>query len=95
MTDDELAILRAASADKTRLVQIVVTGCAYSCCGRGWYRRDGYEQIYRGWIDNFREPVLVDTAGTFMLYAPGVGGGLTYVIAVRFDEVQMVEEVEL
>jgi hypothetical protein len=68
------------------IVEIVVNGCAYSCCGRGWLRKDGYEQTYQGWIDNLREPDLVDGVGSFMLYATGVGT-LSYVVAVLFHEV--------
>lgn len=64
-------------------VTIVVSRCAYSCCGRGWLRRDGYEQTYTGRI------ALVDT-DAFLLYAGGIGT-LSYVVAARFDAVEAVE----
>jgi hypothetical protein len=53
---DDLDKLRASQEDKHRLVTVTVTGCAYSCCGKGWQRRDGYEQAYTGYIDNLQEP---------------------------------------
>lgn len=87
----ELDLLRAAAADKHQHVRIVCTAAAYSCCGRGWQRRDGYEQTYQGWVDNLLEPEGM-MVGTFMLYSPGLGK-LTYVVAVRFDELELVETV--
>lgn len=75
------------------LVEVVVMSCAYSCCGRGWRRRDGYEQTYRGWVDNLEQPAG-EMAGTFMLYSPGIGT-VSYVVAVRFDEVQEVRECQM
>lgn len=74
------AVVREAAANRPAQIQIVVTGCAYSCCGRGWQRRDEYEQTYCGWVDNFQEPD--GGAGTFMLYNPGLGT-VSYVLAVR------------
>lgn len=101
MDAEDLELLRASQRDKTQLVRVVVNGCAYSCCGKGWRRRDGYEQDYIGYIDNLKEPepnplasVLGegarDHAGTFMLYAAGIGT-VSYVIACRFFEVELVE----
>lgn len=87
---DEFKLLRASAADK-RIVSVIVNGCAYSCCGRGWQRRDGYEQHYRGWVDNLTFPIETDHEGTFMLYSPGIGT-LAYVIAARFSEVEAVSE---
>lgn len=74
-------VVRAADANRPAQIEIVVTGCAYSCCGRGWRRRDDYEQTYRGWVDNLSEREG-DAAGTFMLYSPGLGT-VSYVVAVR------------
>lgn len=99
MTGAELARLREAVRNPERLVEVMVTGCAYSCCGRGWQRRDGYEQLYCGWVDNLNEPrdvsLLAGEApvldGTFMLYSPGIGA-VSYVIACRFSEVTAVGE---
>lgn len=104
MTGAELARLREAVRNPNRLVEVMVTGCAYSCCGRGWQRRDGYEQIYCGWVDNLVEPAVrtvkpsggapggwVRDEGTFMLYSPGIGA-VSYVIACRFSEVAAVGE---
>lgn len=82
----DLELLRQAAEQRGRIVQIVVTGCAYSCCGKGWHRRDGYEQTYQGWVDNFKD----GEHGVFMLYSPGLGT-LNYVVAVRFDEVADVQ----
>lgn len=87
------------------IVEVVVNGCAYSCCGRGWQRKDGYEQTYRGYIDNFREPdpsgryeqvragEREGGVGTFMLYSVGVGT-LSYVIAATFPELLDVQLVD-
>lgn len=101
LSEPEVELLRASQADKSRLVRVVVTGCAYSCCGRGWDRRDGYEQTYSGYVDNLQEPETVKLAGqevthagTFMLYAAGIGT-ISYVIACRFFEVDLVEPVSL
>lgn len=77
--------VRAAAQDTTQIITVVVMGCAYSCCGHGWRRRDGYEQTYRGWVDNFTEREG-DKAGTFMLYNPGLGT-VSYVCAIRDFEV--------
>jgi hypothetical protein len=89
LSDDEIALLYESQRDKRKQLRLVVTGCAYSCCGKGWHRRDGYEQTYTGWIDNLRQP---DGAGqgTLMLYAAGLGT-VSYVIAARWDEVELVE----
>ncbi len=83
------SLLREAASGGRELVTVVVTGCAYSCCGRGWRRRDGYEQTYRGWVDNFEEREGA-AAGTFMLYSPGLGT-VSYVVAVRDFEVADVQ----
>jgi hypothetical protein len=69
-------------------LQVVFSGCAHSCCGRGWRRRDGYEQTYYGRVDNLHLPDGVNV-GTFMLLSAGIGA-LSYVIAVRFDEVEAI-----
>jgi hypothetical protein len=86
---DDLDKLRASQRDKHQLVTVTVTGCAYSCCGKGWLRKDGYEQTYTGYIDNLQEPEGA-AAGTFMLYSAGIGT-LSYVIACRFYELVDVE----
>lgn len=83
MDGDELALLEASQADHAVILHVVVTACAWSCCGRGWQRRDGYEQEYWGWADN------VD-GGTFMLYNPGLGAP-SYVIACKTADVALVE----
>jgi hypothetical protein len=92
---DDLAKLRASQEDKHRLVTIVVTGCAYSCCGKGWQRRDDHEQTYTGYIDNLQEPGNSARdesagAGTFMLYSAGIGT-LSYVVACRDYELADVD----
>lgn len=91
MIDDaELEILRRANGT-AEVLDVVVHACAYSCCGRGWRRKDGYEQSYCGRIDNLTEPDEQHGGhGTFMLYSMGVGT-LSYVLAVRFDEVEVVQ----
>lgn len=66
---------------------VVVSGCAYSCCGRGWHRRE-YEATYTGYIDNYEERDG-EAAGTFMLYSVGIGT-ISYVIACRDFELQEV-----
>jgi hypothetical protein len=85
----ELGLLTGSQWDKTRLVQITVTGCAYSCCGKGWQRKDGYEQVYSGWVDNLKLPEG-PYEGSFMLYSAGLGT-LSYVVAVLFSEVESVD----
>lgn len=82
---DELELLRESHRTH-RLVEIVVTGCAYACCGRGWSRRDGYEQTYRGYISTMDD----DPPRTFMLVSMGVGT-VSYTIAVREAEIALVE----
>lgn len=77
----ELALLRESHEHAT-IVKVIVNGCAYSCCGRGWLRRDGYEQQYVGRIAS------VGDEG-FLLYRLGIGT-LTYALAARFDEVESV-----
>lgn len=90
----DLDLLRASQADFSKTVTVTVTGCAFACCGKGWRRRDGYEQEYTGWIDNLNEVTDAEAArgmwGTFMLYSAGIGT-LSYVIACRFDELVDVE----
>ena len=81
--------LLARSQATHELLDATVTGCAYSCCGKGWQRRDGYEQRYRGYIDNLTLPDG-EMQGTFMLYSTGIGT-LSYVIAVRFFEVAAID----
>lgn len=78
----ELGLLRASQDHGASLI-VTVNSCAYSCCGRGWHRRDGYWQTYRGRIDNLKE----SEPGTFMLYSQGLGT-IGYVIAARFYEVE-------
>lgn len=101
LTVDELALLERAAADKTFHVRLVVTSCAYSCCGRGWRRRDGYEQEYVGWVDNLDLRVVAPDPdsitrfepfkeGTLMLYSPGVGT-VSYVIACATSDIALVE----
>lgn len=88
----ELEQLRASAINcggDARLLDIVVNACAYSCCGRGWRRRDGYEQSYRGWVDNLQLPDDLHD-GSFMLYSPGIGT-ISYVVAVRFSEVEAID----
>ena len=85
---DELALLERAQRDRCTL-EVVVNGCAFSCCGKGWRRREGYEQTYYGYVDNLHLPEG-EAAGTFMLYSPGLGGSLDFAIAARFDEVEAI-----
>lgn len=86
---EDIGTLRVAAEDKGRIVDVVVSGCAYACCGKGWLRRDGYEQVYCGYVDNFQDPAGLDD-GSFMLYSMGIGT-ISYVVAVRFDEVHDVQ----
>jgi hypothetical protein len=87
---DDFASLRERAINMGgdgRPVTIVATGCAYSCCGRPWTRRD-YEAQYTGYIDNYEERDG-ERAGTFMLYSQGIGT-ISYVIACRDYELQEV-----
>lgn len=63
-------------------VRIVVSRCAYSCCGREFLRA-GYDQTYVGRVAH------VD-ATAFLLYANGIGT-LSYVVAARYDDVEAVD----
>lgn len=86
MSADELGLLEQSHRAATTL-HVVVNGCAHSCCGRGWRRRDGYEQHYYGYVS------VLDTTGdvvTFSLTSLGVGT-VSYVVAVREWEVELVE----
>jgi len=94
MTDAEIALLEDVAVGHPKatrpgqIVQVQVNGAAYSCCGKGWRRRDGYLQKYRGYVDNLQLPEG-EAAGTFMLYSQGIGT-MTYVVALRFFEVEEV-----
>lgn len=77
--------IELSAANLGDLVTVTVNGCAYSCCGKGWRRRDGYEQEYTGWIDNL-SPADEGGVMTFMLYSGGLGT-ISYVCAIREDEV--------
>jgi hypothetical protein len=81
----DLALIEDAAANHGQAIDVVVNACAYSCCGKGWRRREGYEQHYRGWIDNY-EPAENGSVMTFMLYSTGLGT-ISYVCAIRADEV--------
>lgn len=87
MTGEEIQLLREATPERS--VRVVVSACAYACCGRGWQRRDGYEQVYHGYVQNLTEPAG-EADGTFMLYSAGIGT-ISYVIACRFGEVDAVD----
>lgn len=92
MSDDEIALLRASAINcggDARPVAVTVSSAAYSCCGRGWQRRDGYEQTYVGWVDNLHEPDGM-AQGAFMLYGVGLGT-VAFTLAVVFAEVELVE----
>ena len=85
----ELELLRASAVD-ARQLHIKVDGCAYSCCGKPWVRRDGYEQDYIGYVNPLDEdPPQV----TFTLVSPGLGT-VAYWCAIRESEVLLVESVE-
>jgi hypothetical protein len=68
---------------------VVVNGCSYSCCGKGWQRRDGYWRTCSGRIIDNRKRSAIGTVGAFMRYSAGIGT-LSYVIAARFDEVEQI-----
>ena len=90
---DELDLLLASARNHGgdgRIVTVTVNACAYSCCGRGWRRRDGYEQTYSGWVDNLQLPSRL-REGSFMLYSPGIGT-LSYVVAALFCDTEDVSE---
>jgi hypothetical protein len=84
---DDLELLRESSRDFSKLLHVIVDGCAYSCCGRPWVRRDGYEQDYIGYVNPLDEdPPQV----TFTLVSPGIGT-ISYWCAIRASEVLLVE----
>lgn len=83
MDDAERELLAASKADHDIVVHVVVRACSYTCCGRGWQRREGYEQDYYGYVG-----VLDDFA--FMLYNPGLGAP-SYVIAAKIADIELAE----
>ena len=84
----ELELLEHSQRFRDAL-EVVVHSCAHSCCGKGWRRRDGYEQTYYGYVDKLHLPEG-EAVGSFMLYSTGLGGSLDFVIAARFDEVEAI-----
>lgn len=100
MVDADERALLDESQRTHEIIRVIVNGCAYSCCGKGWRRKDGYEQEYSGYVDNHKPPapakrvegvvIPPETVGTFMLYSPGIGT-MSYVIAVRYSEVEVIE----
>lgn len=84
---EDLELLRESARDYSKLVRVKVIGCAYSCCGKPWIRRDGYEQDYIGYVNPLDEsPPQV----TFTLVSPGIGT-ISYWCAIREGEVLGVE----
>lgn len=79
MGDAEDRELIAQACAAKAWVELVVSGCAYTCCGRGFRRRDGYEQTYQG-------RVVSTTEDGLRLENPGAGS--TYVVLAAFDEVE-------
>ena len=56
MVDPQELELLAHSQRFRDTLEVVARGCAFSCCGKGWRRRDGYEQAYYGSVDNVQLP---------------------------------------
>lgn len=89
---DELALLErvalntATGPERGQPLRVTVNGCAYSCCGKGWQRRVGHEQVYTGWIDSLN----VSSPSSFMVFGIGIGT-VSYVVAVLDYEVELVE----
>jgi len=71
---------------------VVVNGCAYSSCGKGWQRRDGCWRTCSGRIIGNLKLPEDGNAGTLMLSSAGIGT-LGYAIAARFDEVEQLAPV--
>jgi hypothetical protein len=82
----DLELLRESERTHT-LLRVTVSGCAYACCGRGWQRRDGYEQEYVGYVNPLNDE---SSPVTFLLVAPGLGT-ISYTCAIRESEVLGVE----
>lgn len=83
MDSEDLAILQVAARASYRNVSVTVDACDYNCCGKGWLRREGYEQQYVGRVG------VVDS-GMFTLTSLGIGT-ISYVISARFEDVLHVE----
>lgn len=87
MTPDEQALLAAALEDR-QSVRIVVRGCDFSCCSRGWHRRE-YEQELVGRVAAHFEPDD-DTDGLVLLNGDGISS-IAYVARIRYREIEVVE----
>lgn len=85
LDDAERALIRQ-SAETHDILKLTVKGCAYSCCGKGWRRRD-YEAEYVGYVSGLKDD---GEPWTFLLVSPGLGT-VSYTIAVRDWEVELVE----
>lgn len=85
-TVSELELLQQ-SRDARTDVQLVVNRCLFSCCGRGWRAREGYEQTYYGFVSQ------LDEVG-FVLTSRGLGT-VSYVMRAAFDDVLDVGAVTL
>jgi hypothetical protein len=85
---DEVDLELLRESERTHaLVHVKVTGCAYSCCGKPWVRRDGYEQDYIGYVNNLDESKPTPEAlTTFLLVSPGLGT-VAYWCALRESEI--------
>jgi hypothetical protein len=75
---EDLGLLAASFGGGGGRVTVQVTGCAFSCCGRGWRRRAGYEQLYTGRV------VALDGRG-FVLVSEGAGS-VGYVVWALLED---------
>lgn len=78
--------LLAASQSGRSLVEVTCSAAAYSCCGKGWHDRTGYEQTYRGRVTNLGDR-------SFMLMSAGIGT-VSYTVAVDYEHVALVEPLD-
>lgn len=86
MQTEDLTILRQAAHDRSLNISITVSACDYNCCGRGWLRREGYEQQFVGYV----HALVVLEDGGLTLVSRGVGT-ISYSVFARFDEIKHVE----
>lgn len=78
--------LLVTSQQRRSGVRIVVTDCVYSCCGKGWQPRTGYEQTYHGVVGHLSD-------SSFTLMSAGIGT-ISYTVVVEYHAVALVEALD-
>lgn len=89
MDDADRRLLVESLEDPRMVVEVVLDACLYSCCGKPWQDRIGYEQTYQGRIITLDLPDDSEP-GCARLVARGIGTvtytvifGLAHLVDVR------------